>query len=270
MIDVRQSKKYARYLSSLGWTVERINNTNYFIKKIPLLGSILKIQRPKKIDIKIINKLIKKHRSFYIILEPTNTQQEKMAIRHGFRLSHSPYLPTKTLQIDLTQPKEKIFAGFEKENKRIINKQNNVVINFNPTIIKFSDSWIKTVRNKRQICSLSELESLKKSFGKNILVLLSKDNSSGAIFLIANHVAYYWQAFTNDLGRKNHSQYKIVWEGILWTKKNNAKIFDFEGIYDERFPNSHWLGFTHFKKSFGGNEIIHPGTFTKILLPFGV
>ncbi len=56
MIDIRQSKDYAQYLSSLGWVVERINNINYFIKKFPLIGSVIKIQRPEKIDFKEITK----------------------------------------------------------------------------------------------------------------------------------------------------------------------------------------------------------------------
>ena len=61
MVDIRQSKDYARYLSSIGWTTERIKNTNYFIKKFPLIGSIIKIQRPEGIDFKQIKKLSKKN-----------------------------------------------------------------------------------------------------------------------------------------------------------------------------------------------------------------
>lgn len=55
----------------------------------------------------------------------------------------------------------------------------------------------------------------------------------------------------------------------MWAKKRGCKIFDFEGIYDERFPNKSWLGFTHFKKSFGGYEVSYPGTYTKTRLEVG-
>jgi lipid II:glycine glycyltransferase (peptidoglycan interpeptide bridge formation enzyme) len=60
----------------------------------------------------------------------------------------------------------------------------------------------------------------------------------------------------------------MVWYGILWGKKRGAKMFDFEGIYDSRFPNKSWLGFTHFKKSFGGKEVEYPGCFVKTKLIF--
>jgi len=95
---------------------------------------------------------------------------------------------------------------------------------------------------------------------------MTGDESAGAIFLSGDGIGYYWQAFTNREGREKHEQYNIVWEGILRVKKIGARIFDFEGIYDERFPNKSWLGFTHFKKSFGGYEVIHPGTFVKWFL----
>ena len=50
MIDIRQSKNYADYLSQLGWIIEGIDGVNYYIKKFPLIGSVIKIQRPEKIN----------------------------------------------------------------------------------------------------------------------------------------------------------------------------------------------------------------------------
>jgi hypothetical protein len=43
-------------------------------------------------------------------------------------------------------------------------------------------------------------------------------------------------------------------------------MFDFEGIFDERYPKSNrdWLGFSKFKSGFGGKEIYFPPPF-KIL-----
>ena len=49
-------------------------------------------------------------------------------------------------------------------------------------------------------------------------------------------------------------------------KKEGKKVFDFEGIYDERFPLISWKGFTRFKKGFGGIEVEYPGTLREIIL----
>ena len=264
MIDIRQSKNYADYLSSIGWIVERIDGINYFIKKFPLIGSIIKIQRPEKNDYKKINLLAKKYRAFQIILEP----KQKLTMNNlQFKISKSPYLPTKTLQIDLTQSKEKIFNQLKKDCKSAIEKNDKLKIKEMKNIEEFKNAWKKSVGLKRYVPPLSHLTALKKSFKNNSSFLLTADSSAGAIFLLANDTAYYWQAFTNKIGRKNNYQYKIVWEGILWAKKSGAKVFDFEGIFDERFPNKSWLGFTHFKKSFGGTEVEYPGCYTKLQLP---
>ena len=140
---------------------------------------------------------------------------------------------------------------------------------------KFRGAWRRAVGWKRYVPPLSHLIALKNSFKENSLFLTANISEpkqyngsnrytvAGGIFLRADKTAYYWQAFTDAQGRKLNAQSKIVWEGILWAKRRGAKVFDFEGIYDSRFPNKSWLGFTHFKKSFGGYEVSYPGVFVK-------
>ena len=60
----------------------------------------------------------------------------------------------------------------------------------------------------------------------------------------------------------------LVWEAIKLGKKLGKKYFDFEGIYDERFPLKAWKGFTRFKQSFGGKEVVFPGTLRKLFINF--
>jgi len=267
MNDIRQTQEYANYLSQIGWRVERSAEINYFIRKLPLFGSILKIQRPQEIRISKIRELAKKYRAFQVIIEPKSSLDADFLVSLGFHLSKSPYLPTKTLQIDLTQTKEKIFKDLEKDAKSAIKKGENIEIaDCKDNLEKFRGAWKKSVGLKRYVPALEHLASLKKAFKNNSLFLMTGDESAGAIFLSGDGIGYYWQAFTNREGREKHEQYNIVWEGILRVKKIGARIFDFEGIYDERFPNKSWLGFTHFKKSFGGYEVIHPGTFVKWFL----
>lgn len=276
MIDIRQTTQYAYYLSKIGWEVERIGGINYFIKKLPLIGSIIKIQRPEVISYKVIKLLSEKHGAFQAIIEPklhTTSYQLRQLKNYGFKLSNSPYLPTKTLQLDLTQSEKTLFKQLKKDCRSAIQKNHysRFKIHDSQDIKEFRDTWKKAVGWSRHVPLLSHLVALKKSFGNNCCLYHCNCTStviqSGAIFLKAGNTAYYWQAFTNKEGRKSLVQYKIVWEGIKWAKKRGAKVFDFEGIYDVRFPNKSWLGFTHFKKSFGGYEVSYPGTCAKFRLP---
>jgi hypothetical protein len=282
MLDLRQSINYAKFLTKQGWIVERINNTNYFIKKLPLIGSVLKIQRPKEIRYKDIEILSKKYKPFQIIIEPLELNKgEELKIKdYGFKLSNSPFLPSKTIHIDLTQSEGDIFRNFSKDCKFSIRKGEGLKIeNYNsPEKIKvFRETWRKSVNFKRYVPSLERLLSLKKTFPNNTSIFLTSHNVSGsiiggAIFTVSSHKeknfgAYYVYGFTNKEGRTSLSQYSLLYQGILWGKKVGCKIFDMEGIYDDRFPNKSWLGFSHFKKKFGGTEILYPGCYTRYKLP---
>ncbi len=278
VIDIRQTQEYANYLKYEGWIVERMENTNYFLKKLLLIGSILKIQRPEEINFRTMNILCRKYRVFQIILEPklptiiNSTKYHNLLISHGLKLSKSPYLPSKTLQIDLTRP-----LVFNKETRRCIRIGDRIKIRKCSSLSdlkKFHDAWKKSVKLTRFVPSLNSLINFRKSFSIHHPIILSSHNVSnsiigGAIFTRSLHdFAYYWHGFTNKEGRTSLSQYSLVYQGILWAKKVRCKIFDFEGIYDERFPNKSWLGFTHFKKSFGGCEILYPGCYTKLRFPY--
>ena len=64
MIDIRQTPEYASCLQKIGWIVERKEEINYFVRKIPVLKGVLKIQRPEKIDLKTIDKIGRKYGVF--------------------------------------------------------------------------------------------------------------------------------------------------------------------------------------------------------------
>jgi lipid II:glycine glycyltransferase (peptidoglycan interpeptide bridge formation enzyme) len=265
MVDIRQSIQYANYLGKIGWTVERLGEINYFIRKLPLVGSIIKLQRPEEIKIEKIRQLAKEYRAFQIIVEPKTELDAKYLFSLGFKLSKSPYLPTKTLQLDLTKSEKALFKNLAKDAKGAIRKNKNLEIKkSSPENLRLT--WEKAVGIKRYIPSLNHLKALKKSFKNRALFLTHQD--AGAIFLTVEGIAYYWQAFSGPVARKSLYQYKILWEGILWAKAKGARVFDFEGIFDERFPKKDWKGFSHFKKSFGGYEVDYPGTMLKSRLPF--
>lgn len=267
MRDIRQTPQYARYLKSIGWIVETKGGVNYFIKKFPLIGSVIKVQRPEILRYKDIKILSDKYRSFQLIVEPKTQLDAKYLVSTGFKLSKSPYLPTKTLQTDLSNSMNRFIESMKRDAKQAIKKTEDLEVEEIKNLEEFVKSWGKAVGWKRHIPSLAELTALKKSFGNNSIFLSEQEGNTGAIFLTGDKIGYYWQAFSSKAGRKNLAQYKIVWEGIRWAKSRGARLFDFEGIYDERFPNKKWLGFTHFKKSFGGYEVEYPGTFVKNRFP---
>lgn len=278
MADIRQSVSYAKYLKSQGWIVEKINGTNYFIKKIPILGNILKIQRPKEVRHKDIQVLNDKYKPWYISVEPINQNAESRMRNLGYKLSNSAFLPTKTLRIDLTKSTKQITADFHYRARRGVIRGSSVKIKeySTPDEIKiFQESWKKSAKFNRYVMTYDELLNFKKSFPQKDTLFVASHNINsrvigGALFTICREindiVCYYWQGFTNNEGRALLSHYSLMYYGILWARRRGCKTFDFEGIYDDRFPNKSWLGFTHFKKGFGGYELTYPGCYTKFIL----
>ncbi len=261
MKDIRQTKEYAILLQKTGWRIKKIKEVYYFQKKIFPFLKIIKIQRPEKINIAYIRRLKKTKGIINIIFEPKNSSQAKKIISLGFKKTN-PYLPSKTLVLNLKG--KDLYSNLEKDCKYAIKKTKDLVIEKSKDIKLFRKLWKKSVNFKRYIPSITNLEAIHQSFGEKSLFLLYKEGRaySGAIFLRTKTTGYYWQAFTNQKARKKLVQYQIVWQGIEWAKKEGCKYFDFEGIYDSRFPNHSWLGFTHFKKSFGGKEKHYPGAFS--------
>lgn len=90
---------------------------------------------------------------------------------------------------------------------------------------------------------------------------------AGALILIHDKISYYFHAASTPEGQKLSAPYLVVWEAIKLAKKKDCRVFDFEGIYDERFPIKSWKGFTHFKKSFGGKEVEYSKTSLKFYNP---
>jgi len=268
-MDLRQTKEYGAFLSKIGWQVITLNNRQYFIKKVPLLGAAIKLQRTTSFSLKDIGTLMKKFRVFQIILEPQTLTKKlrKMLANDGYKLSSSPYLPTKTLQIDISTSLPTISAQMKKDARYSIRKSAKLAVYESQDIATFRMAWKAAVGNKRHVLPVSELEAFQEGFGKKMVIIMNKFHTSGAMFLLADKTCYYWVGFTDDFARKSLIQYQILWHAILWAKKNEATCFDFEGIYDERFPKKEWKGFTHFKKSFGGKEVEYPGCFTKWRLP---
>ena len=69
--DYRQSAEYNRFFENQHWVVEKINGTFILIKHLPLIGSVIKIQRyDPEISLSKVDEVAKRHRTFLIKLEP--------------------------------------------------------------------------------------------------------------------------------------------------------------------------------------------------------
>jgi lipid II:glycine glycyltransferase (peptidoglycan interpeptide bridge formation enzyme) len=177
-------------------------------------------------------------------------------------------------------------------------QKNKIIVRRSYDIDSFIKMWHDNALHRGfWIPFKKEIKALYEAFGKNSYLLLayqiplrlrsgqadpeftfdfaqgkqipnSKSPISGALILVSHKIAYYFHAASTSEGRQLSAPSLIVWEAMKLAKEKGCKTFDFEGILDPRDKNTNkWGGFTHFKKGFGGREVVYPLTITKYYNP---
>jgi len=292
--DLRQSEEYAKYMQKRGWEVESIKyEANAFIRKIPLIGSVIKIQRPEVIPSEEeLDKLAKKHRALFVKIEPAISNQLSAI---SYQTDNWPLLPSKTLRLNLTKPEEELWEQLDPDAKYSVRKASKSLCVMRYALRGFDKDSFSALKNFHQLLKgtgkskgfyipkWQDLKAKAECFGKKAWLILTyrrqltdhgpqqEDGPSsvvshqspplaGCLLLIHNGTAYYHHAASSAEGRRLLAGYPILWEAIRLAKKLGCYTFDFEGIYDQRFPKAtrNWEGFTYFKKKFGGKEVEFP------------
>lgn len=271
-MELQQSEQYATYIRSLHWQVERVDNINIFIRKFPLVGGFAKIQRISTFPDK--EKLLKTFKLYNVkrlVLEAAPSVDELSlktyadSLRPYVRVLTTPFIPTKTLIVDLKPSEEEIFQNFSEAKRRAVRRalKNNLAISEPDTL----DELIK-VKNRSGgplgFITTSGARQMWDAFRPdNATSVIAKHNGdlAAGIFLIFwEQTAYYWIAGGTKKGKKLFAPTLITWEAMKISKKKGMQSFDFVGVWDERFPadNKDWLGFTKFKEGFGGKPLYYP------------
>lgn len=265
--DVHQAAEYGQYMETIGWKTIKVGKRQIFIRKMGP-GAIAKIQR---VDLPIlweeIREVLIKYRVFMCKLEPMDgaeARQYEELKRQGFRLDTWPLLGTKTLRVDLRPDENDIFDGFKKDARYCIKKgsMSNVQCAINE-FDRFYEIWKKAARRKNLwIPGKAEFMSLVECFGDKCFCITIND-LSGNFILTHKQTAFYFYSGNSPEGKQSQLPYLTVWEAMKEAKRRGCKTWDFEGIFDARWPNKRWQGFSHFKKSFGGEEVEFPGCFSR-------
>ncbi|NMC35529.1 peptidoglycan bridge formation glycyltransferase FemA/FemB family protein [Candidatus Beckwithbacteria bacterium] len=286
LIDVRQTSQFNQFMQTLGWQQGVLRQDKdtvfYSYRTIPLTPfGLVKILRAKKsLDPKMVKQIKRKHRVVIFKQEPfIIAKQKKDQIYFTKDKNNSwPVLPTKTLWLDVTKSENYLLANLKAKTRYNLRKaQQKLVV----SIISGDKTSKEQLQNFYQLWSknkphnwlfkpkFSELENLVRSFGgKCFFVFISQKCHSErseesitnnllatCLILTTPNMAFYWH---NASTLKSHQLFAptlCIWQAILESKKRKMKIFDFEGLWDERFPklNSGWKGFTKFKLGFSAS-----------------
>lgn len=284
-MDARQFPQWGKYMSQIGWKVEKIKGRQIFIRQVPWLGfSVIKFQRPKNpIPFTELEGLVNKYHTWMTIIEPDlpgfNHQE---LIQHGFQEDLSMSMSeTATIKINLKQNIDALWKSFSENARRNIKKAQNNHLTVKKISLKDATSdqnfkqfftlLVQLAQSKKfYIPSYQEFYKKMLSFQKTSVLFFAysqgENQPVAALWLGFHHkTAVYMHIGINDQGYSLLANYLLAWEAIRAAKNLGFTEFDFEGIYDERFPKIRktWAGFTEFKKRFHGQIINYPKPYVK-------
>lgn len=287
-VDLRQSQAWKTYLESLGWeTIVVAGQVALRLRRLPLIGSIIKVQRPENLEPKVIeeiDRVARQNRALFVKIEPIDSQDIPALTAAGYRPDSWPLLPSRTIIIDLIPPLEEIKQRFSKDARqslrkverhrlRVVSYPNQSGEEVAEVLPAFARLLGETgQRQKFYATNLKDLQAKAQALGSNAhLVLAYQDNNlvAGALMAINQPTAHYLHAASSPQGRELLAQYAVVWEMIKITRELGGQRLDLEGIYDPRFPKmtKKWRGFTVFKQKFGGQKAAFPPSYTKYYSP---
>jgi len=244
IMEIQQSALYARYIRSLGWVVEKLNGNYIFIKPFPIIGGLAKIQRvirlPKLTELLPI---LRKYHVRMLAIEPDSRMKQSLFTRwcriagKHIRINQDPFIPTKTIRVDLRASESDIFQRFTEAKRRAVRRaqKNGITVSVTNDI----DTLIR-LKNRSAgflgfITTAGATQLWHALPGTQKAVLLACDTENhlvGGIMLITwNQIAYYWIAGALPQGKKLFAPTLLVWEALKTSKHLGCKAFDFVGVW---------------------------------------
>jgi hypothetical protein len=271
--EPQQSNLYAEYITRLKWNATIFDGQYIFYRSLPILGGMMKIHRPEKLpDTKKLISLIQKKSIRTLVIEPVASQNQKQldtwctTLSTHVKINSMPYLPTKTIRVDISPDEQEIFNNFSEAKRRAVRK----AIKLGVTIRQSEDiRELINIKNKSSgffgFITTTGIDKMWDIFTqKHMAILLASTNDSrivgGVLMLFWKSIAYYWIAGATHEGKKLYAPTLLAWEAMKLGKARECKEFDFVGVWDERIPNKNteWKGFTKFKEGFGGTTLYYP------------
>lgn len=290
MDDLRQSRPYQELHRRFGGIVEDIGGGEVgYISRLSFarfvrMMVVQYVQDPNVLP--AVDRISRQHRTVFVKLAPKAEEGTKEAAiweeslrRHGFSVDKSSIVPTKSLVVDLRPSEDDILMQMKPKtryNVRLSHRRGVTAraIDGN-TIVKDDDyldqfHWVyqeNCRRNGTESAPRPFFERLFETFGDDLFVVFAYTDSGepGAVacYMVTGNTVWYQMNGATDEGRRAFATNRVVWEGMLQGKERGCTWFDFDGIYDERYDDDDWKGFTRFKLGFGGEEVTYMGSYVK-------
>lgn len=204
----------------------------------------------------------------FLRLEPDRTFDEEILLKTKFKKQGFEIQPKKTLILDLSPTLDELLSQMRRSTRYEISFAKKSGISVSSDAV--SESLIKRFWDLiSKTSSRQQFKSHSRDYYKKMIELLGKVgmlkifSASHEGKILAMNLVIFWNDTATHLHGASDPDYKdlrstnlLQWQAICEAKERGFRFFDFWGIDEKKWP-----GFTHFKKSFGGEEVSFPGVF---------
>lgn len=285
MQDYHQAPEYSEYLRQLNWQTFKGKHCQIFYRQLPFINRyLIKAQRINS-SLQHLQDLIDCHTSFrplvtYIEFNHSEANFNNQIWKDkGFYPIKRGMLPTKTLRINIQQSLSNILKSMHPKTRYNIKLsiRHGLTANIfsvqqviqNNTLYNQIYQLLRDNAKRQHFWSLPSawLQALLQGFEKKAFIVNvytpKSELAATLICLTFDHCVYYNANGSSLLGRKVMAATRAIFEAIKHAHTQKYQWFDFDGVFDSRYPISAWQGFTRFKKSFGGEELLYPPAYRK-------
>lgn len=224
-----------------------------------------------------LERLAKKVGVDYVRIEPVLLQQDNTGlVIDGYHKIRRSFQPEQTLVIDLHESMDVVLHKMSKTNRYLWNKAERNGLSFKVSYEpKSLDHFLAMMdetsertnaRFKANVYYEALLETLGQSKTTGVAYAYHDNTPLVGVLFADDHVAktrYYLYAGSFDAARKHSANAPLVVFLLEDAKKKGIQAFDFFGVAPAGATNHRWAGFSKFKRSFGGDELVFAGTFEK-------
>lgn len=290
-MDFHQSSAYQEMLRQGGCKIEKLDDHQAaFITRmilVPFCSRMIlqRVENPQVLS--AVKSLARRHRGVVarvapdaILGSPEAQAWEKALKAHGFHLDADPIAPTRTIWIDLSRSEDALLADMKSKtryNVRLSMRRGlEYCVYTGKELLAADGKFLEFHTIYSQNCQRIGMpppppQALRRFFTTlgDLLFTIHAYEPGGQVCAVVAYIHYgdtlnYEFNGTTEAGRHDFAADLLVWAGMQEGKRRGGKWFDFDGLFDERFPGDEdWKGFSHFKSGFGGQEVLYPGTYIK-------
>lgn len=242
-------------------TLHNIPYTSFKIGYIPRSGI------PSKALLDFIKKIAEQHNLIFVKIEPyVEKESTKSLVSNQLNKSPHPLFTNWTIISDLSPDIAVLSSNLKSKTRYNINlaqKKGVYVkeVSNEKGYAIFENLYFETINRQKykghnRFYHRKIWEALKNKMS-HILIAYYQDIPLAAYHLfIFKDRGYYVYGGSSDKYRNFMASNLLMWESLLFAKKNGCKTFDMWGSLSKDYANNHpWAGFTKFKEGYGGRFI---------------